>query len=328
MYEYPHWGDYTTAPNLRLKAYLDAARRGASVRILLNSGAFDQDSTDLSKNVATVAYVNAIAQQGGLDLQARMGDPTRYGIHSKIVLVKLNSKGGAVYSHVGSINGSETSSKINREMAVQVESQSLYAEMMRVFQADWNLAAPIFLPMVMRDYKPPDHLLISEVYYSATVAQQWVELYNPTGLTINLSNYKIGDAETPDRYEGMFRFPDGTQIAPGGVLVIAYDATQVPKANLQMCQSCGGSVPAMPKYTAWGSGDWTLAGHGDQVLLLGPNDVPVDVVVYGDMSYPGVAAHPGVSIYTHSLERYPANRDTENCAADFRDHYPTPGSVP
>ena len=85
----------------------------------------------------------------------------------------------------------------------------------------------------------------------------------------------------------------------------------------------------VPKYAGWGSGDWTLRGAGDQVLLMGPNDVPVDVVVYGDAIYPGVVAHPGVSVYTHSLERFPANRDTDNCAVDFRDRYPpTPGKVP
>jgi hypothetical protein len=85
----------------------------------------------------------------------------------------------------------------------------------------------------------------------------------------------------------------------------------------------------MPKYAAWGKGDWTLRGAGDQVLLLGPDDVPVDVVVYGDASYPGVIAHPGVSVYTHSLERYPPYQDTNNCAVDFRDQFPPrPGQVP
>ena len=85
----------------------------------------------------------------------------------------------------------------------------------------------------------------------------------------------------------------------------------------------------MNKYPGWGTGDWWLAGHGDHVLLLGPDDVPVDVVVYGDASYPGVIAHPGVSVYTHSLERFPANQDTNNCALDFRDRFPpTPGQVP
>ena len=128
----------------------------------------------------------------------------------------------------------------------------------------------------------------------------------------------------------MYRFPSGIVIGPGSVLVIAYDGTQVPQANFQMCQNCGGIAPVLAKYAAWGqNGDWTLRGAGDQVLLLGPNDIPVDVVVYGDATYPGVVAHPGVSVYTHSLERFPANRDTDNCAADFRDRYPpTPGKVP
>ncbi len=35
--------------------------------------------------------------------------------------------------------------------------------------------------------------------------------------------------------------------------------------------------------------------------------------------YPGVEAHSGVSLYTHSLERFPYAYDTDNCAVDFRD---------
>lgn len=327
MYEYPDWGDSVAAPNLRLKAYVDAARRGARVRILLNSGMFDQEYIDLAKNITTTAYVNAIAQSEGLDLQARMGDPTRYGIHSKIVLVKLNSQGGLAYSHVGSINGSESSSKVNREMAVQVESQGLYAALRRVFWADWNLAGPTFLPVIMRNYRTVDYVLISEVHYGGPADQEWVEIYNPTGRTIDLSSYKIGDAETRDRYEGMYQFPPGTTITPGGVIVIAYNGAVVPQASFEISGTAS-AKPDMIKYAAWGSGNWGL-GDADQVLLLGPNDVPVDVVVWGSATYPGVVPHPGVSYYANSLERYPANDDSDDCSIDFRDQYlPTPGSVP
>lgn len=339
LYEYSDWGDQVAAPNVRLKAYIDAARRGAKVRVLLNSGQFDLAYIDLSKNFKTTAYVNALARQERLDLQARMGDPTHYGIHSKMVLVRLNSDGSTLkadqsWVHVGSINGSETSCKVNRELAVQIESHALYDELARVFGVDWHLSGPVFLPLILKDYPPPpppppvDYIVVSEVYYSNTVALQWVELYNPTTRTIDLSDYKIGDAETADRFEGMYRFPAGTLIGPDGVLVIAYDGTQMPQANFQMCQTCGGSAPVMSKYAVWGRGDWTLAGHGDQVLLLGPDDTPVDVIVYGDGIFPGVTPHPGVSVFTHSLERRPAMYDTDDCSRDLVDLYPPdPGNV-
>lgn len=43
LYERPDWGDPVSAPNLRLQAYVEAARRGARVRVLLNGGTFDLD---------------------------------------------------------------------------------------------------------------------------------------------------------------------------------------------------------------------------------------------------------------------------------------------
>jgi cardiolipin synthase len=327
LQEPPHWGPTsstpTSDPNVFLEALIAAASRGARVRILMDSYFDDGD------NAATVAYVeNLRAENPTLraNLQARLGNPTALGIHNKMLLASIAGRG---YAHIGSLNHGELAAKGNREVAVQVESQNLYTELMRVFQADWNWSAPTFLPLVMREYEPPDHILISEVYYSNSVTLQWVELYNPMSTAVSLADWKIGDAETPQRYEGMYRFPSGTVIGPGGVLVVAYDGTQVPQANFQMCQNCGGSALVLPKYTSWGSGDWTLAGHGDQILLMGSSDVPVDVVVYGDAVYPGVVAHQGVSVYTHSLERFPASSDTDDCAADFRDRYPpTPGEVP
>ena len=320
----PAWGTPSSDPNVYLEALIAAASRGARVRLLLDSYYDDGD------NAATVAYIEslrAVSETLRANLYARTGNPTALGIHNKMVLVSISGRG---YVHVGSLNHGELAAKGNREVAIQVQSDAAYAYLRRMFDSDWYR---VYLPMVMQNYTPPsppaDYVLISEVYYSSTVTKQWVEIYNPTLRTIDLSDYKIGDAESPDKFEGMYGFPAGTVLGPRGVMVIAFDATQVPQANLQMCPTCGGNLPVMSKYPGWGTGDWWLAGHGDQVLLLGPGNVPVDVAVYGDASYPGVIAHPGVNVYTHSLERFPAYQDTDNCALDFRDRFPpTPGQVP
>jgi len=337
MYEYPDWGDPVIAPNLRLQAYIDAARRGAKVRILLNGGTFEQDYIDLSRNVTTTAYINALARSEGLDLQARMGDPTRYGIHSKIVLVRLNSQGGAAFSHVGSINGSEISSKVNREVAVQIESQGLYAEMLHVFGADWNLAGPIFLPLIMKNHRVADYVLISEVLYDPSgsdTGREWVELYNPTGQVVDLSGWSLGDALADGEYgSGRYLFPAGTVISPGSVLVIAQQAVSVtyrPDLEFVVDPSLDDSdVPNMLPAGAWSGFGLALGNSGDKVILRGSAGELVDAVVWGTGSVPGVVPHPGVSGSDHSLERYPVNRDTDDCITDFRDRYPsTPGSVP
>jgi hypothetical protein len=89
------------------------------------------------------------------------------------------------------------------------------------------------------------------------------------------------------------------------------------------------AVPDMLEYAAWGTWDWGLNNSGDEVLLLDADDIPVDVVVYGSGSYPGVTPHPGGIAYGHSLERFPVWLDTDDCTVDFRDWpFPSPGELP
>jgi len=327
LYEYATWGtEPLVGPNLRLEAYINAARRGARVRILLNSGSFDQEMYDPTQNHATVETVNQISRAENLNLRASLGDPTAYGIHNKMVLVQLHDEGG--YIHCGSINGSESSSKINRELALQVQSDAAYAYLEAMFLNDWYRSNPIFLPGVLKHYTPPQHLLITEVYYATSdTNREWVEIYNPTGLPIDLSAHKIGDAAAPADYESMYLFPPGTFIQPQQVLVIAVSGERVPNAAFEIENDT--TTPNMLRYVGWGDGSWNLANGGDQVILLGPDDRPVDVLLWGSVSYPGVSPHPGVSLSSSSLERYPTDVDTDDCAVDFRERsVPTPGKVP
>jgi phosphatidylserine/phosphatidylglycerophosphate/cardiolipin synthase-like enzyme len=137
LYERANWGGAAatpeTAPNPRLLAVVEAARRGATVRILLDSF-FDPGS-----NAQAAAYLNLLAQAERLDLIARLGNPAGRGLHNKMVLVQA---GGVGWVHVGSLNGSEASSKINRELALQVQSNAVYDYLATAFWQDWLLAAP------------------------------------------------------------------------------------------------------------------------------------------------------------------------------------------
>jgi cardiolipin synthase A/B len=335
FYERLHWGSDTgtpeTDPNLRLKAYLDAARRGACVRILLNNHVFADYE---SENVETAAYLRSVARAEGLDLQVRLGNPTFLGLHNKMILVRVGAQG---WIHVGSINGSELSSKGNREMALQVQSDEAYGYLKAVFDHDWySIKLPTYVPLIFKGYDPPqpaDHLLITEVFYAVWKEEEWVEIANPTGASIDLSAFSIGDAQQPDVFEGMYRFPPSTSLAPQRALVIAASAQAFSARygfapDLEFYATTT-SVPTMIPAPDWGTGEWELRDAGDQVLLLDGQNQPVDVVVYGDRAYPNVVPHPGVSLSSHSLERYPPFLDTDDCSLDFRDWpFPNPGRLP
>lgn len=153
LYERKYWSARTSNPvddpNPRLEAYLAAARRGARVRILLDQ--FYDSFSDPRSNLETCRYVNQL--RAYYDIECRLGNPTGLGIHLKMVLVKAEGSG---FVHLGSINGSETSSKLNRELAVQLESLDAFGFWESVFAYDWSVStlAPHqqFLPFLFRKY--------------------------------------------------------------------------------------------------------------------------------------------------------------------------------
>jgi len=371
LYEQKYWGPTTsnpaTDPNLRLEAYINAARRGAKVRLLLDS--FYDTPSGSRSNASTCTYVNDIASTESLDLQCLAGNPTGTGIHNKMILVWDGTQG---WTNTGSINGSENSTKNNREIAVQVRSTDGYNYLSQVFNYDWTHSGggpvlptptptlpptntptptatftatplPTNTPTPLPTNTPtptftatpsgPQYPLISEVFYDTPGTdsnEEWIEIYNPTSSAIDLSNYKLGDEETKGGGEGMYRFPAGASIAAGQKIVVALKSTGFFalygfKPNYEVTNT-DASVPDMSVYSAWATGTIALSNTGDEVLLLNGSDVPVDVVTYGSGSYPGVTAHALVAT-GHSLERSPANQDTNNCAVDFVDRNPpTPGN--
>ncbi|MFN2252327.1 MAG: phospholipase D-like domain-containing protein [Anaerolineae bacterium] len=161
------WGDGPdeggVALNQRVQAYVDAARRGAQVRVLVDS--YFDDREHWNSNAAMVNALNAVARFEDLDLEARLGNPAGLGLHNKMVLVGIGAATGADgveridqapaaagIVHVGSLNGSEVSSKVNREVALQVESAAVHAYLSAVFAADWSAGNrfALRLPFVQR----------------------------------------------------------------------------------------------------------------------------------------------------------------------------------
>ena len=247
-----------------------------------------------------------------------------------MVLVQIDGRG---YLHVGSINGTELSSKGNREVALQVGSDEAYAYLAAVFERDWR--HEVYLPIVFKGYGPADHPLISEVLYDPEGTdgdREWVELYNPTERPISLAGWMLGDAVAPADSEGMYLFP-GAVLNPQQVMLIALRGTlffdeygYFPDYELVETSA---AVPNLLRHPDWGAGYLALANYGDELLLLDPAGKTVDVVVWGNGSFPGVTPHPGVELDGSSLERVPPWLDGDDCSRDFQDQLdPNPGVLP
>lgn len=333
--ERPYWGASTSNPqddpNPRLEAYLAAARRGASVHLLLDSY-FDSPHAPNS-NAATCRYVQTIAQTEQLDLSCATVNPTGKGLHNKMVLVQIAQQG---YIHLGSLNGTEQSNKGNRELAIQFQSNEAYAYLATMFWRDWPYR--LYLPLTFNGYiGPAGHVLISEVLYDpfGPDVAEFIEIVNPTGTPIDISGYGIGDAAHPDDYEDMRRFPPGTILGPQQTIIIATTATGFfdyfgfyPDYEVVETHP---DIPLLPKDPHWGHPDTfiQLGNQGDEVLLLDPNNQLVDIVVYGNGYYPGVTPCPLLGAPGRSLERYPYWRTTGHCPTDFREWpFPNPGNLP
>jgi hypothetical protein len=178
-----------------------------------------------------------------------------------------------------------------------------------------------------------DTLVISEVFYDPAGSgdnKEWIELYNVSNNAINLADYKIGDEETQNGAEAMFQFPIGATIGPGEVILIAYSAQAISDtfaitATYELTNSLT-SVPDLLPYAAWASGIFDLDDAGDEVLLLDADDQVVDALSWGNST---IIFNPAIPVVAsgHSLERKPANQDTDT-AGDWQDQAsPAPGTV-
>lgn len=125
------------APNPYLDAAVDAARRGVSVRIILDSYWFNTEGENDNDEMAE--RINAISAAEGLPLEARLarlgaGYPEK--VHNKGVIVD----GDTIL--ISSVNWNENSPSFNREAGVIIESPDAGAYFSEVFTTDWEDAGP------------------------------------------------------------------------------------------------------------------------------------------------------------------------------------------
>jgi len=321
--------------NPRIEALLAAARRGAEVRVLL-------DGYHPSSNTETCLALNESAAQEGLNLTCHLANTTGLGIHAKVFLVSL---GGERWVHLGSINGTETSSKGNREVALQIRSAEAYDWMHAIFDHDYATGhAPMcyraHLPLAMRDHVPPaSYPLVTEVFVNPggdDAGKEWIELYNP-GAESDISGWTVGDAQSPGDYgDGRYAFPAGARLLHGQVAVLAACATDFAAAHgyspAYEWIDCDAAVPDLAPAGSWAGFGLALGNGSDEVVLTDAGGAPVDSVAWGGEPRAGVAPYPlspGECLPSEaSLKRYPPGADRDDCACDFYVSYsPSPGIV-
>jgi len=288
------------------------------------------------KNSATA---DALRELGIPNLRAMTANPTALGIHNKMLLLRV---GGERIVHFGSWNGSETSALLNREMSVTAVSADLHEFLHAAFMSDWRGFRPTFLPMLMQHAQYAPRLLISEVMidpYGLDMGGEWIEIHNGgTGAAI-LTGVRLGDALSESDFgpgAGQVQFPDGVILPAGGALVVAQDAVAFRSRYGRLPDfEIGGYDDAVPDMQmirgngASGPGIVNLSNSGDAIALSADLDTILDIVAWSVPETGEVRSFDKVVPTGFSLQRWPVNSDTNNCAVDFRlQGIPSPGRVP
>lgn len=108
---------------------------------------------------------------------------------------------------------------------------------------------------------PSSPIMLSEFLYNddADSDKEFVELYNPSNQTVDLSGYALSEAID-------FTFPAGATILPNGYVVVARNTSMYPNVTVPMYQ--------------WSSGK--LANEGERIVLNDGFGMLVDFVQYGN----------------------------------------------
>ena len=176
-------------------------------------------------------------------------------------------------------------------------------------------------------------ILLTEVYPNPPGEEserEWIEVVNVGTAVLDLSDIKVGDEESIGEKEGMLRFPKGAELQPGQVIVVAQTAVGF-RALFGVnpdyeVQDSDANVPDMRRFALWALGDLALANDGDEVLLVNGRNRIIDSINYGDQT---TFFSPAIQLpfEGQSIERIPANCDSDTAADWQTQEIPTPGEV-
>lgn len=128
----------------------------------------------------------------------------------------------------------------------------------------------------------------------------------------------------------MLSFPQNSTFLAGAVVVIANQAADFNaifgfNPDYEFSDS-DPNVPDMVKFDAWASGSIKLRNSGDEILLIGDQDILIDAVSWGGSTFAFNPSVPSVNA-GRSIARLPADQDTDSAGDWFTQIDPQPGSV-
>jgi len=184
------------------------------------------------------------------------------------------------------------------------------------------LALVLFhIPQV--EAETPSSIVINEVMYRPVESDnynEWIELYNPTSLSIDVNAWTLYDGQEEDILEADFDHGNGTTIIPPGGYAIITDHGTEAYENFNVSEN------AIKLYVD----DSAICGYGlnnenEKLFINDTFKTVIDAMEWGD-DYPDVPGFPANNVNKgNSLARY-ENTDTNNSILDF--YYgikPTPG---
>ena len=143
-------------------------------------------------------------------------------------------------------------------------------------------------PGALNNITLPTSMVINEIMYEArpqyragatpfaVSKEQWVELFNRSGVAVDVGGWRLDSAIS-------YTFPEGTSIPPGGFIVVASDPAAFDAAH--------------PGVTAFGPFNGNLAAKGERVILKDPlGNVVNDVFYRGGKPWPEFAHAGGSSL--------------------------------
>jgi hypothetical protein len=134
-----------------------------------------------------------------------------------------------------------------------------------------------------------DNIIISEVEYDPIQGgidnkYEWFELFNPTGVSMDISNWTIKEGAAP-----IYTFPALTTISSGGYLLVANDTAFFQTEH-------PGVVPDL-EMDPGGGGLLKLNNGGDELTLKDGGGITVDYVAWENFAVGwGTTANHGESI--------------------------------